>query len=117
MLFRSVEDGIEAARLTIPTVRFDRERCKLGIEGLKQYRKEWDEERKVFKPKPLHDWASNPADAWRYLSIGWRALKAPQPTPKRDVDAYVAQPDGTIRSHLTFREIVNRQTRRRLERE
>lgn len=114
---QSVADGIEAARLTIPTVRFDRERCKLGIEGLKQYRKEWDEERKVFKPKPLHDWASNPADAWRYLSIGWRALKAPQPTPKRDVDAYVAQPDGTITSHLTFREMIARQTKRRLERE
>lgn len=110
-------DGIEAGRLTIPVARFDRERCMAGIEGLKQYRKEWDEERKTFKPTPLHDWASNPADAWRYLSVGWRAQRLPKPEPKRQVDAYVGQPDGTIRSHLNFREMVAQQTKRRLERE
>lgn len=110
-------DGIQAARTTIPLARFDRKRCAAGIEGLKQYRAEYDEERKVFKPTPLHNWASNPADAWRYLSIGWREMRAAAPPPKRDVDAYVAQPDGTIRSHLTFKEMVERQKRRRLERE
>jgi phage terminase large subunit len=113
----SLMDGIQAARLTIPMARFDRARCADGLEGLKQYRAEFDEERKVFKPKPLHDWASNPADAWRYLAMGWRVLRAAAPEPKRDVDAYIGQPDGTIRSHLTFREMVDRQKRRRLERE
>jgi hypothetical protein len=112
----SVADGIQAARLTIPMARFDRTNCKDGIEGLKQYRAEYDEERKVFKPKPLHDWASNPADAWRYLAIGWRALRIPAPEPKRQVDAYIGQPDGTIKSHLTFNEMIERQRRRRLER-
>jgi hypothetical protein len=110
-------DGIQAARITIPMARFDRIRCKDGIEGLKQYRAEFDEERKVFKPKPLHDWASNPADAWRYLSIGWRALRAPAPEPKREVDAYIGQPDGRIGSHLTFSEIIKRQERKRAEAE
>jgi len=113
----AIVDGIQAARLTIPVSRFDRTKCAVGIEGLKQYRAEYDEERKVFKPKPLHDWASNPADAWRYLAIGWRALRAPAPEPKRLVDAYVAQPDGSIKSHLTFRQMVEQQKRRRLERE
>ncbi len=108
-------DGIQAARITIPLARFDRVKCKDGIEGLKQYRAEFDEERKVFKPKPLHDWASNPADAWRYLSIGWRALRAPAPEPKRDVDTYIGLPDGTISSHLTFSEIIKRQERKRRE--
>jgi hypothetical protein len=110
-------DGIQAARITIPMARFDRIRCKDGIEGLKQYRAEFDEERKVFKPKPLHDWASNPADAWRYLAIGWRALRAPAPEPKREVDAYIGQPDGRISSHLTFSEIIKRQERKRAEAE
>ena len=113
----ALQDGINAARLTIPQARFDRANCKQGIEALKQYRKEWDEERKVFKITPRHDWASHAADSWRYLAMGWRALRAPVPEPKRDVDAYVAQPDGTIKSHLNFREMVERQKRRRLERE
>ncbi len=108
-------DGIQAGRLAIPLSRFDRERCAPGIEGMKQYRAEFDEERKVLKPKPLHDWASNPADAWRYLAIGWRQLKAPVPTPPVKAEVYVGQPDGTITSNLTFREMVDRKRRRRLE--
>lgn len=108
-------DGIQAARLTIPQCRFDRVRCADGIEGLKQYRAEFDEERKVFKPRPLHNWASNPADAFRYLAIGWRVLKAAVPTPKPKAEVYIGQPDGTITSNLTFREMVERKRRRRLE--
>lgn len=108
-------DGIQAARLTIPQCRFDRVRCAEGIEGLKQYRAEFDEERKVFKPKPLHNWASNPADAFRYLAIGWRVLKAAVPAPLPKAEVYVGQPDGTITSNLTFREMVERKRRRRLE--
>ncbi|HEY1035003.1 MAG TPA: hypothetical protein VGE09_08480 [Pseudoxanthomonas sp.] len=108
-------DGINAARLTIPQCRFDRTRCAEGIEGLKQYRAEYDEERKVFKPTPLHDWASNPADAFRYLAVGWRKMREEQPpvTPKAEV--YVGKSDGTITSNLTFREMVARNTKRRLE--
>jgi hypothetical protein len=108
-------DGINAARLTIPQARFDATRCRLGIEALKQYRADYDEERKVFKIAPRHDWSSHAADAWRYLSIGWRAMRAAAPEPKRQVDAYVGQPDGTIKSHLTFREMVDRQARKMKE--
>lgn len=70
-------DGIQAARATIPMARFDRERCKRGIEALKQYRAEYDDERKVLKPTPLHDWSSHAADAFRYLAMGWKELRAP----------------------------------------
>ena len=61
-----VEDGIEAARNLIPQCWLDAKKCARGIEALKQYRKEFDEARKVFKTKPLHDWTSHPADAFRY---------------------------------------------------
>jgi phage terminase large subunit len=102
-------DGINAGRLTIPSRASTRERCKDGIEALKQYRADYDEERKVFKLTPRHDWSSHAADAWRYLAIGWRALKrARPPSPRSQVDAYIGQPDGTIRSHLTFNEIIKR---------
>ncbi|MEY2873994.1 MAG: hypothetical protein RLZZ373_1365, partial [Pseudomonadota bacterium] len=65
-------DGIGAARETLARVRFDRERCKDGIEALKQYRADFDEERKVLRPTPRHDWTSHAADAFRYLSMGWQ---------------------------------------------
>lgn len=66
-------DGIGAVRETLARVRFDRERCADGIEALKQYRADYDEERKVLKPTPRHDWTSHAADAFRYLAMGWRA--------------------------------------------
>jgi hypothetical protein len=110
-------DGINAARLTIPNARFDKTRCADGLEALKQYRADYDEERKVFKPVPRHDWASHAADSWRYLSIGWRAMRQSMPEPKRQVDAYIGTADGGTVSHLTFREMIERRTRKRQEAE
>jgi len=61
-----VDHGIESVRNILPKCWFDREKCKLGIDALRQYRKQWDEKNQVFKNKPLHDWCSHAADAFRY---------------------------------------------------
>jgi phage terminase large subunit len=66
----AVDDGINAVRLLMPTVRFDSEKCAAGLESLRQYRREYDENKRVFKPAPLHDWTSHDADAFRYLACG-----------------------------------------------
>jgi hypothetical protein len=113
----SLMDGINAARLTIPLARFDAVRCGDGIEALKQYRADYDEERKVFKPTPRHDWASHAADAWRYLAMSWQALRQPAPPPKSTADVYIGRADGTVSSNLTFNDLVERNRRRRLEAE
>jgi len=47
-------------------------------EALKQYRCEYDEEKKVFSPRPLHDWTSHAADAFRYLAMGLPEAAAKQ---------------------------------------
>lgn len=65
-----LEDGINAARNLLPSCWFDAEKCERGIEALRQYRREFDEQRKVFKNAPLHDWTSHAADAFRYMAIG-----------------------------------------------
>jgi phage terminase large subunit len=65
----SVEDGINAVRRIVPRCWFDRDKCEEGIQALRQYRREWDDVRKVFYERPLHDWASHPADAFRYLAV------------------------------------------------
>jgi phage terminase large subunit len=76
-----VEDGINAARMTLPKVWFDRDKCRDGIEALRQYRAEFDEKTKAFKDKPRHDWACHSADAFRYLCMAWREM-TPQPEDK-----------------------------------
>jgi phage terminase large subunit len=76
-----VEDGINAARMTLPRVWFDKIACKDGIEALRQYRAEFDEKTKAFKNKPRHDWACHSADAFRYLCMAWREM-TPQPEDK-----------------------------------
>jgi hypothetical protein len=68
-----VDDGINAARLMLPRCRFDAGACARGLETLRHYRREWDERLKVFRPRPLHDWASHGADAFRYLAMGLQA--------------------------------------------
>jgi hypothetical protein len=73
----SIDDGINAVRRTLPLCVFH-PRCEVGgIDALEQYRREWDEDKKCFKASPLHDWASNPADAFRYLAQSWK------PAPRR----------------------------------
>lgn len=67
-----VDDGIEAVRNTLPKCYFDEDKCAHLIESLRQYRKDYDEKRQVFRDRPLHDWTSHPADAMRYLALGVR---------------------------------------------
>ena len=61
----SVQDGIQAVRQMLPQTWFDAERCSEGIEALRQYQREYDEDKKAFKQSPRHDWTSHPADAFR----------------------------------------------------
>jgi hypothetical protein len=66
---QNVEEGINAVRQMLPKCLFDENKCALGIKGLKQYRREWDDKLKTFRLKPLHDWTSHGADAFRYLAM------------------------------------------------
>jgi len=65
-----VEDGIEAARALLMKCVFDDTKCERGIRALKSYRKEYDEDNKCYRNRPVHDWASHGADAWRTLAVG-----------------------------------------------
>jgi hypothetical protein len=77
----SLEDGIQAVRKMLPRTYFD-ESCEIeGISALRQYRREWDDEKKCFADKPVHDWTSHPADGLRTVAVAWRdnAPKKPEP--------------------------------------
>lgn len=64
-----VVDGIENVRTVLGRCWFSRVTTQRGIEALRQYRKEWDEKNKCFKSHPLHDWTSNPSDAFRMFAM------------------------------------------------
>jgi hypothetical protein len=100
---QSLMDGINAGRKTIPFARFDKERTKQGLECLRSYRTEWDEKARAFKKTPDHNWASHGADAWRYLSLSWRApMREPEeekvsigiPLPNMTMDQFMDLEDS-----------------------
>lgn len=78
-----VDDGINAARLTLSHCWFDAHNCKDGLEALRQYRADFDEKARTFKSTPLHNWASHASDSFRYLCMAYQLL-APPPAPKAD---------------------------------
>ena len=79
----SVDDGINAVRVLLPRCSFDEKRCERGLDALRQYQKTWDEKLRTFSLRPLHDWSSHAADAFRYLAQGLRAPRDPDARPLR----------------------------------
>lgn len=72
-----LEDGIEATRGILDKCWFDQPKCKRGLEALQMYRRAKNErlsteDKPVFGDKPLHDWSSHSADAFRYLAMAYR---------------------------------------------
>ena len=87
-------NSIEATRLTIERCWFNEELCAKGIECLRQYQFEFDEDKKTFKNKPRHDWTSHGADAFEIIAQVWKAPDSEKPkaeprflhnTPAKDI--------------------------------
>jgi len=89
-----IQDGIQAVRMMLPRTWFNSTWCEDGIEALKNYQREWDEDSKVFKKTPKHDWTSHPADAFRMLALSWRAEFKPQREPQEIRGLAVGNPHG-----------------------
>lgn len=68
-----VVDGIEASRQVIAAAWFDKEKCGNGLACLWGYQREYDDKHACFKEKPLHDWTSHGADAFRYAAVGYQS--------------------------------------------
>lgn len=93
----SVGDGINAGRQTIKVAMFHTaddergQRVKDGIEGLKNYRREWDDDFKRFRDNPVKDWAEHIGSSWRYLGLAWKdtdtaPVAIPKPKPKLNLN-------------------------------
>ncbi len=65
----SVQADITIARGFMRRCVFDSVKCDPGLNALKNYVKRWSDERNMYMDEPLHNWASNGADAFRYLAL------------------------------------------------
>lgn len=88
-----IMDGINALRVMFPRIYWDREKCKDGLEALRQYRADYDDKARVFRDKPKHDWTSHAADAARYMAMAYRELK---PTARVEAKPVLGVQDMTF---------------------
>lgn len=90
----SVANDINECRRVLPICMFDAEKCAAGLDALRSYRREWDDKLRNYRDRPVHDWASDPADAFRTFAMG-----KPQERDLNDNDedwgADMAEADGT----------------------
>ena len=69
---KDVNEGIEMTRATFGHCWFDEERCERGLECLSNYQYVFDDQNDTYRRHPLHNWASNGADAFRQFAQGFK---------------------------------------------
>ena len=77
----SLADGINAARTMLQkNIWFNSKAVTRGLDALKNYQRKFDSKNGIFQDKPLHDWSSHAADAFRYFAISGETPDKPNPT-------------------------------------
>jgi phage terminase large subunit len=111
----SVADGLQAGRSTINEAIFAaNDNVLAGIEGLKNYRRDWDDERKTFREIPVKDWAEHIGSAFRYLGLAWKEVKPREAKPVVPTELqYQLMPDGRVVGNMDVRQAVEAMMRRK----
>jgi hypothetical protein len=84
-----IMEGINAGRSMFRKCWFDKTKCAVGINALKNYRKEYNEQKKTYLNHPYHDWTSNAADAFRYGALSLNFKLSPTRGSYRPADEHV----------------------------
>lgn len=108
----SVADGLQAGRMAINAARFS-DKCDVGLDGLRNYRREWDDELKTFRENPVKDWAEHIGSAWRYLGLAWKEVKVTEEPVKPKELEYTVGPNGVVTGNMSVREAVDAMVRKR----
>jgi hypothetical protein len=66
-----VQVHIPAVRNVLSQCYFDESKCERGLSALEGYRAEYDDTKKMLSNRPLHDWCSHGADAFRTFAVGY----------------------------------------------
>ncbi len=81
-----VDDGIAKAKLMWSRLWVDSVNCSDWLDLISQYKREFDEERKMFLERPYHDFSSHAADELRYAALSENQMTNEEPF-------YYQQPD------------------------
>jgi phage terminase large subunit len=79
------KDQIEAARTMIKRCAFHRVKCEDGLDGLRAWEFDYNEDSGLFSREPKHNWASHPADGFSY---GCQVMAENVPKPQEKVDIF-----------------------------
>ena len=80
----SIVNRINAARRIIAKCEFAESACAQGLDGLRAWCYEWDDELKVYGKDPKHDWASHHGDSFSYGAQVMELAEAKEPK-KEDI--------------------------------
>jgi phage terminase large subunit len=69
---RHLNEGIEQTRRAFAGCWFEQDRCEQGLEALANYERKYDDENDTHSETPIHNWASNGADAFRQFGQGYQ---------------------------------------------
>ena len=72
-------EAIELTRDKFSTVWIDPEKCGRGYDALCNYQFAWDDKGETFRQAPLHNWASNGADAFQQFGQGYAPREEYEP--------------------------------------
>lgn len=75
-----VADRINAARVILRKTEIAKTPCEEGLEGLRAWSFEFNEETGIMSREPRHDAASHPGDAFSYGAVVMQQLEAPKDT-------------------------------------
>lgn len=82
------KNQIDGTRETLRFCYFDKNRTKDGIRALRKYKFKYDENLLRYSNEPLHDWASDPSDAFEVISQVW---KSPRPPSEKQKPRFLEQ--------------------------
>ncbi len=80
----SRKSGINAARQMLKICRFNNFPTFELREALTAYSYKWSDTHQCFSAEPIHNWASHPSDAFRYLSLSVSASDLQNSIPRQE---------------------------------
>ena len=96
-------DDIQAVRSAIGKSLFNEAAVKNGLNGLKSYQREYDDTKRTFVNRPLHNWAEHPTSAFRMGVKGIRDFRGVNVQTRAETDF---NPIGDVHQGAEFQSVA-----------